>query len=60
LDRGVVDRLYITKVHHSFVGDVYFPPLNKEDWEESEHIENPADERNPYSCAFLTWQRRIG
>ena len=30
LEANLVDKVYLTKVHHSFEGDTFFPALNKD------------------------------
>ena len=51
------EKMYFTIVHHTFVGDAYFPSFNSEDWVETEREEIPADEHNAYACTFLTLER---
>lgn len=46
-------RLYLTQVHATFEGDVYFPEFDWNDWEEVERTDCDADEKNPHSYSFL-------
>lgn len=52
-----VDTLYITRVHHYFEGDAFFPEYDKSQWKlvSSEH--HKADEKNEYDYTFETYQR---
>ena len=52
-----VDTLYITRVHHTFDGDAFFPEIDKSQWKLvcSEH--HKADEKNEYDYTFETYQR---
>ncbi len=50
-------RLYLTRVHGCFEGDVYFPHWNPGEWRERERVERPADERNPYALTFSLLER---
>lgn len=52
-----VDTLYITRVHHTFDGDAFFPEIDKSQWKlvSSEH--HKADEKNEYDYTFETYQR---
>ena len=52
-----VDTLYITRVHHTFNGDAFFPEIDKSQWKlvSSEH--HKADEKNEYDYTFETYQR---
>lgn len=54
----LTDTIYLTRLHHAFEGDVYFPELEEQDWEtvEQEHLE--PDEKNKYPYSFLTLKRR--
>lgn len=56
LEANLVDKVYLTKVHHSFEGDTFFPELNK-DWKEISRIQNQADEKHLYSFDFITLEK---
>lgn len=51
-------RLYLTRVYANFEGDSFFPEINTEKWELVEREPQPADEKNPYPFAFLTYKRK--
>ena len=52
------DQLDITKVHHSFDADVYFPEIDPEIWELTSEKFNPKDEKHPFDYTFQTFVRR--
>jgi dihydrofolate reductase len=52
------DKIYLTRVHHSFEGDAFFPEINKKEWEVASNRDYTADEKNPYSLSFQVWQRK--
>ena len=52
------DRLYLTQVHATFEGDVYFPEFDMEAWREVKRIDGESDEKNPYSYSFLFLERK--
>ena len=52
------DRLYLTQVHATFEGDVYFPAFDTEAWQEVKRIDGESDEKNPYSYSFLFLERK--
>jgi len=56
LENNLVDRIYLTKVHHSFEGDTFFPELNT-DWKEMERIDHKADEKHTHNYSFLTFEK---
>lgn len=53
-----IERMYITKIHHSFSGDTYFPSFDLEEWELVWEEKGIKDEKNPYDYSFLQYNRR--
>jgi dihydrofolate reductase len=43
---GMLDRLYLTIVHHEYDGDTFFPAIDWDQWTISDTIEHEADENN--------------
>ena len=56
LENNLVDRIYLTKIHHTFEGDTFFPELNS-DWKEIERIDCRADEKHAHDYSFLTFEK---
>jgi len=56
LEANLVDKIYLTKVHHTFDGDTFFPELNNE-WKEANKTVNKADEKHAYDYDFITLER---
>ena len=56
LEENLVDKIYLTKVHHSFEGDTFFPELSS-DWKETNKTENKADEKHKYNYDFITYKK---
>jgi dihydrofolate reductase len=54
----LADQLDITKVHHSFEADVYFPEIDPKTWELTAEIFNPIDEKHLYNYTFQTFVRK--
>jgi len=52
------DRVYLTVIHHHFDGDSFFPELSSNEWKEVSHENHPADEKNAFAYAFITYERR--
>jgi len=53
-----VRRIYLTIVHHTVSGDVFFPELNSSEWNEIERVNHAPDDKNPYSYSFITLERK--
>lgn len=53
----LADKLYLTKIHHSFEGDVFFPMLNPGEWKQVEHQKGLLDEKNKYEHDFFVYEK---
>lgn len=53
----LVDRIYLTKIHHEFEGDAFFPELSG-NWIETSRIKGIVDDKNKYPHYFITYQKR--
>lgn len=54
----VTDRIELTRIHHAFAADAFFPELDPATWNELERADFPADEKNPYAYSFITYARQ--
>ena len=54
---GLANRIYLTRIHHRFEGDSFFPELAESDWKLVQTRQCPADEKNAYSHTFQVWER---
>lgn len=52
------DQLEITEVDASPEGDTFFPEIDPQVWKETEREEFPADEKNEYPYAFVSYEKR--
>ncbi|HEX7414470.1 MAG TPA: dihydrofolate reductase [Bacteroidia bacterium] len=43
---ALCQKVYLTRVHHSFEGDVFFPELPLANWKLINQVDVPADEKN--------------
>lgn len=53
------DRIYLTRVHHAFEGDAFFPDVSAAHWNLAQSRFCPADEKNAFSHTFQVWERKI-
>jgi len=54
----LASKLYITRVHQDFEGDVFFPEIDEKEWELAEESEVQVDENNSLRYSFLTYLRK--
>jgi dihydrofolate reductase len=54
----LVSRLYITRIHHHFMADVFFPQINEKVWGCIEKKIYPQDEKNAYDMTFYTYMKK--
>ncbi len=54
----LVECIYLTRIHHSFEGDTFFPELDELKWKKVEEKHCKADAKNPYDYTFETYQRK--
>lgn len=55
---GFADQLDLTRVHHSFDADVYFPEIDSEIWQLTSEIVNHKDEKHLYDYSYQTFVRK--
>ncbi len=51
------DCVFLTRIHHVFEGDVYFPVLNPELWKEVSRKDVEADEKNKFPFSFFKYEK---
>ena len=52
------DIIELTRVHHSFEADAFFPEIEVSDWELVREEIHPKDEKHSYDFTYLTYHRR--
>ena len=58
LERDAVDRIYLTRVHHTFEVDTVFPEADRNKWELVESSEHLADAKNKWAYTFLMYNKK--
>jgi len=53
----MADRLYLTQIHGTAEGNVYFPQFEMDDWDEIFRQEHLADERHRFAFTWLILDR---
>ena len=51
------DRVYLTRIHQDFDGDVFFPEVSEKEWELTSSRYCEADEKNKYNHTYQVWER---
>ncbi len=57
LEKGLVNRLYITHILESFKGDTFFPTFNEDEWEEETILTHLKDEKNKHSFVIKKYTK---
>lgn len=52
IDAGLINNIYITKVHIEIDGDTFFPSLNEEEWKLTWEEPQELDEKNTVAHTF--------
>lgn len=55
---ALADKLEITRVHHTFEADAFFPAIDSKIWELEKETFHPKDEKHQYSFTFQTYTRK--
>ena len=55
----MADRIYLTRVHAEFPGDVFFPPLEEDSWKEVASEKQLAESENSPSFSFMIFERVV-
>lgn len=55
----IAQKLYLTQVHKEFDGDIFFPEVNMDQWEEIFREDHPESDDNPLAYSFLILKKKI-
>ncbi len=58
LGLALADTMYLTEIKASFDGDAFFPEFDLSQWEETERVHHPADEKHKYAFDFVIYDRK--
>lgn len=54
----IADKIELTRIHHDFDGDVFFPEMNLDQWELFASEYHQKDEKHLYDFTFETYLRK--
>lgn len=57
LEANLIDKIYLTRIHHSFDGDTFFPELSS-DWEEIKREDCFKDDNHKYDYSFIVLEKK--
>jgi dihydrofolate reductase len=52
------DTIYLTRLHHTFEGDTFFPNLKESEWKLVAEERYEPDEKNKYAYSFTEYHRK--
>jgi dihydrofolate reductase len=58
LARGLVNRLYVTRIHAELPGDTHFPEFDFDAWDLVSEAHHNADEKNEFDYTFEVWDKQ--
>ncbi len=54
----LANRIYLTKIHHHFEADAYFPELDLSTWRRERLGAHKKDEKNAFDMTFFQFERQ--
>ncbi|MBP6302996.1 MAG: dihydrofolate reductase [Bacteroidia bacterium] len=54
---GIANRIYLTRIHHNFEADTFFPAIEPTMWKELSSEFNEQDEKNKYDYTFQVLEK---
>ena len=54
---GIADKVYYTKIHHTFEGDAFFPKIEESKWKLTSKKDVNVDEKNKFPFSFCVYEK---
>ena len=54
----IADKIELTRVHHDFDADTFFPKIDTTLWKETANVFHKKDDNHDYEFSFLTYERK--
>lgn len=54
----IADKIELTRVHHDFDADTFFPEVDASIWKETANVFHKKDDNHDYEFSFLTYERK--
>lgn len=55
---NLADKIELTRVHHDFEADTFFPKIDISVWKETANTFHQKDENHKYEFSFMTYEKR--
>jgi dihydrofolate reductase len=55
----LANKVYLTRIHHRFEADTFFPLLTADDWQFVKDEKHNTDDKNKYDYSFQVFERKI-
>lgn len=53
----IIDKIYLTEVHHAYEGDTFFPTIDKKIWHETHREDFETDEKHTVKYSFVEMEK---
>ncbi len=53
------NKIELTRVHHSFEADTFFPKIDTSIWKETSNTFHDKDDNHAYAFSFITYKKRV-
>lgn len=57
LEKNLVDKIELTRVHENFEADAFFPKIDTSKWKETNNVFNKQDAEHDYEFSFITYEK---
>lgn len=54
----IANRIYLTRIHHRFEGDAFFPEISESEWTVISEERHEQDQANLWPYTFFVYERR--
>ena len=54
----LADTIHLTRIHHTFEADTFFPEIDLSKWEEITNEYFAPDDKNPFPYSFITYKKK--
>ena len=54
----VANKIELTRVHHNFEADTFFPKIDNSIWKETSNVYHKKDDKNEFDYSFISYTRK--